>query len=133
MWVTSVSDAKAAREAASSRRSTDRNSRARALNTSGLRREPPTSSQPADRNLSIAATPRRPLAPVISTLFDINSSVYVEVPIAHTLSGVGRRGKPDCETVTAVTTRMQLPASEGLGSSLLVTQRHRPTGPRLRV
>src|SRR6476660_2604623 len=132
MWVTSVSDAKAARDAASSRRSTDTNSMSRPLNNWGLRRETPTTSQPADRNLSIAATPSKPLAPVISTLFDSKSSVHVQVPIAHALSGVGRR-RPDCETVTAVTTRTRLPACEGLGSSLLVTQRHRPPGPRLRV
>src|SRR5260370_13985961 len=59
----------AAGAASSSRRSTDRNSMSRPLGGLGLRREKPTTSQPAERNFSIEATPSRPLAPVTSTLF----------------------------------------------------------------
>src|SRR5580700_1997504 len=69
MCVMSVSGSNAARDLFSSRRSTDRNWTSRPLGSSGLRRETPTTSQPAARNFSIAATPSRPLAPVTSTLF----------------------------------------------------------------
>src|ERR1700756_777196 len=65
----SVSGSNAARAFFLSRRSTDRNWTSRPLGSSGLRRETPTTSQPAARNFSIAATPSRPLAPVTRTLF----------------------------------------------------------------
>src|ERR1700741_1630193 len=65
----SVSGSNAAWAFFSSRRSTDRNWTSRPLGSSGLRRETPTTSQPAARNFSIAATPSRPLAPVTRTLF----------------------------------------------------------------
>src|SRR6266404_9403949 len=69
MCVMSVSGSNAARALSSFRKSTDRNSTSRPLGSSGLRRETPTTSQPAERNFSIAATPSRPLAPVTRTLF----------------------------------------------------------------
>src|SRR6202048_1812113 len=69
MCVMSVSGSNAARTLPSSRKSTDRKSTSRPLGSSGLRRETPTTSQPAKRNFSIAATPSRPLAPVTRTLF----------------------------------------------------------------
>src|SRR5260370_13377892 len=69
MCVMSVSGSNAARALSSSRKSTDRKSRSRPLGSSGLRRETPTTSQPAERNFSIAATPSKPLAPVTRTLF----------------------------------------------------------------
>src|SRR6266436_7339009 len=69
MCVMSVSGSNAARAFPSSRKSTDRKSMSRPLGSSGLRRETPTTFQPAARNLSIAATPSRPLAPVTSTFF----------------------------------------------------------------
>src|SRR5258708_11387983 len=73
----SVSGSNAARVASSSRsRSTDRNSMSRPLGSLGLRRETPTTSQPAERNLSIAATPSRPLAPVTSTLFGMTAIFF---------------------------------------------------------
>src|ERR1700738_771758 len=69
MCVMSVSGSNAALALSSSRKSTDRKSTSRPLGSSGLRRETPTTSQPAERNFSIAATPSRPLAPVTRTLF----------------------------------------------------------------
>src|SRR5258708_19510732 len=69
MCVRSVSGSTAARALASSRKSTERKSTSRPLGSSGLRRETPTTSQPAERNFSIAATPSKPLAPVTRTLF----------------------------------------------------------------
>src|SRR6201993_3362087 len=69
MWVMSVSGSNAARAFFWSCRSTDRNWTSRPLGSSGLRRGTPTTSQPAARNFSIAATPSRPLAPVTRTLF----------------------------------------------------------------
>ncbi len=48
----------------------------RPLGSLGLRRETPTTSQPAERNLSIAATPSRPLAPVTSTLFGMTAIFF---------------------------------------------------------
>jgi hypothetical protein len=59
----------ATRVFASSRKSTDRKSILRSLGSSGLRRETPTTSQPAARNFAIAATPSRPLALVTSNFF----------------------------------------------------------------
>jgi hypothetical protein len=59
----------ATRVFASSRKSTDWKSILRSLGSSGLRRETPTTSQPAARNFSIAATPGRPLALATSNFF----------------------------------------------------------------
>jgi hypothetical protein len=44
-------------------------SKLRPLGRAGLRLEMPTTSQPADKKASMAATPMRPLAPATSTLF----------------------------------------------------------------
>src|SRR5712664_1616469 len=44
-------------------------SNSRPLGRFGLRLEIPTTSQPADKKDSMAATPMRPLAPATSTLF----------------------------------------------------------------
>ena len=57
----------------------------RPLGSSGLRRETPTTSQPAERNVSIAATPSRPLAPVTSTLFGMTPIFYLVVAHCQTL------------------------------------------------
>ncbi len=70
-----VSGSNAARAASRSCRSTDKNSISRSLGNSGLRRDTPITSQPAERNFSIAATPSKPLAPVTKTLFDMTTSV----------------------------------------------------------
>src|SRR5579863_100833 len=58
----------ASRAALSLRRSTGMNSKSRPLGSSGLRLEMPTTSQPAERKPSIAATPMSPLAPATRTL-----------------------------------------------------------------
>ena len=45
----------------------------------------PTTSQPAERNFSIAATPSRPLAPVTSTLFGMTPIFFSVVALCQTL------------------------------------------------
>src|SRR6266436_1533540 len=77
MCVMSVSGSNASRAASLSRRSTGRNSTFRPLGSSGFRRPTPITSQPAERNFSVAATPSRPLAPATNTFFFVVLVLFI--------------------------------------------------------